>query len=631
MRRILTYISTLLLIYGCTTPQAKQKPYAEDWEDLNRYPQAEWLNDLKFGMYFHWNYNSITEVDGGYGMRMYNTEHKAYKSHLEKYGDPAKFGYKDFAPMFTAEKFSAKEWADNLERAGGKFLVGMAVHHDGFDLYDSSFTPWNSVDKPPHIDIMGELAKEARARGMKFGATTHLAWNWLYFSTFMYPNKFDAAEAPELYNIHDPKGSPSPEFVQEWYNRTTELIDKYKLDFLWFDFGTQHEAYAKDYTRKLTAHYYNRSLEWGKTVAMASKIGFQNDKSKVRDVEQGKLGYIRYPQWMADCTMNDGWFDLSGKVANATEPTGHFWLHQLIDIASKNGTLLLNLGPEGDGSWPVRYKNELFKMGDWLKVNGEAIYYTKPWHRYGEGTHHYGDASFYKLGTTYTADDVRFTRGKDCLYAIVMGWKEGEVNIHSLGLKEIPGLDIKKITYVATGEEAEWELSKENLSIQLPKADSTQYAYAYKIEGEGLFPTREDEYLNVHIKHEGLPDVAKVVISIEGEAQLALAEVFVKGDAKFHWTHDYAVEASSVQGDCVATLAIDENTNEHPDMHTTAMTQQEANPSFTVSLKKPIKFTALQLFPSIQNRKDFLEKGSVKLLDKDGKVLKTYNIKEEIK
>ena len=222
------------------------------------------------------------------------------------------------------------------------------MHHDGFDMYKSSFTPWNSVDKHPHIDVIGELATEARKRDMKFGATSHLAWNWFFFSDFMYPAKFDAKDAPELYNIHDPAKGPSLEFVQEWYNRTTELIDNYQLDFLWFDFGTKHEAYNQTYTKKLTAHFYNQSVKWNKTVALATKEGFENRKSQVYDCEHGKFGHIRYPMWMADCTFNKKWFNLN-KPEDPAVITGRYWVYQLVDIVSKNGTLLLNLGPNADG------------------------------------------------------------------------------------------------------------------------------------------------------------------------------------------------------------------------------------------------------------------------------------------
>lgn len=613
-------------------PQAPPKQvYAEDWDDLNRYPQAEWLNELKFGMYYHWNYSTLAlSPDGWYGRNMYNPENKkTFAQHTQNFGGPDKFGYKDFEPLFTAEGFSAKEWVDNLEHAGGKFMVGMAVHHDGFDLYNSSYTEWNSVDKEPHIDIIGELETEARKRGMKFGVTSHLAWNWLFFSEFMYPDKYDAKEAPELYNIHNPEEGASSEFVEEWYNRTVELIDNYKPDFLWFDFGTKYEEFANNQTRKLTAHYYNRAEEWGKTVSMASKFGFGNDKSKVHDLEQSAYGYIHYPLWMSDCTMNQGWFYNGMKAVDDTNATGKYWLHQLIDIVSKNGTLLLNLGPKPDGSWPEDYKAELFKMGDWLHQNEEAIYYTKPWHRFGEGITNDVDGSHYRLNPLLTAQDIRFTTKDGALYAIVCGWNEGEVAIRSLGTNDMgEALNIKRISLLGSDATIEWKQSGDALHIIAPEGvDKEALAYTFKIEGDGLFPERANEYANIYLPT-AVEGVKSVKFTIPGEGSIALAEVTIfDGTASRRALRDGEFTNYTPLEKGTIDLILDKNFNEHPLMNSYIVTQRCDNPTIEYTFKAPHDLKYITIFPAMDGGDEFMQRGVVECYDKAGKLLESISMK----
>ncbi|MFR9651673.1 MAG: alpha-L-fucosidase [Rikenellaceae bacterium] len=620
---------TILFCASCSQRSPKQV-YAEDWDDLNRYPQAEWLNELKFGMYFHWNYSTLAlSPDGWYGRNMYNPKSwSAYKQHTERFGGPDKFGYKDFEPLFTAEGFSAKEWAENLERVGGKFMVGMAVHHDGFDLYDSSYTEWNSVDKQPHIDIMGELEREARSRGMKFGLTTHLAWNWLFFSEFMYPDKYDAKDAPELYNIHDPKGGASPEFVDEWYNRTVEMIDNYKPDFLWFDFGTKYDEFANNHTCKLTAHYYNRAEEWGKTVSMASKFGFGNDKSKVHDLEQSAFGYIHYPLWMSDCTMNKGWFYNGMKAVDDTNATGLYWLHQLIDIVSKNGTLLLNLGPKPDGSWPEDYTEELFKMGDWLHKNEEAIYYTKPWHRFGEGPTNAVDGSHYRLSPVLSPKDIRFTTKDGALYAIVCGWSD-DISIRSLGSRDIGAeIKIKKISLLGSDAEIKWQQMGDALNIIVPEGVSkSEYAYAFKIEGDGLLPARDNEYANIYLPTL-VSGVKSVKFTIPTEGRIALSEVAI-----FDGTASRRVLRSGEFSDYTPLakgtidLISDRNFNGHPLMESYIATERGKSPHLTYTFKGIHDLKYITIFFAMDGGEEFKERGVVEFYDNDGKLIESIQVK----
>ncbi len=333
---------------------------------------------------------------------------------------------------------------------------------------------------------------------------------------------------------------------------------------------------------------------------------------------------------MADCSMNSGWFYLAAheakRKANSNADRGRFWLHQLIDITSKNGTLLLNLGPKADGSWPEEYRSELFKMGEWLKVNGEAIYYTTPWHRYGEGDIHEGDASHYHLGRPFTANDVRFTRTKDALYAIVCGSKDGEINIRSLGIDDIANLQIKRITRLDSKAKVKWTQSDDAVTIAMSTADTHPFGTVYKIEGSGLFPQRESEYFVVE-KEFTCNNAASARISLDGEGTLAISEVLFIENRR----HVVALTSSSMSsqsGDCVVERASDTHATEHLRMNTTAMTTREKNPSMEFVFKKPTTTYKVQIFPEITHRTEFLSKGVIEIFDKDGKSLARYRASE---
>lgn len=608
MKRLLFAI---LLICASSSLFA-QKHYKEDWEDLNRYPQATWLGDLKFGMYWHWGLTSVPGNAGWYGKFMYNDKLKAFKYHKENYGDQSEFGYVNFIDMFIAEKFDAKTWIENTKNIGAKFAVGMAVHHDGFEFYDSKINKYNSVDMNPHIDVMGELEKEARRQGLKFGATTHLAYNWTFFSDSMYPDKYDAKSAPDFYNIHDPKGEPSKKFAKEWYKRTLELIDTHDLDFLWFDFGTKEAAFNEKYTKKITAHFYNQAVDKGKEVALAAKIGFNNDKSLVYDIEQGKFPYISKTIWMSDCTANEGWFNTRVEE-NPYVMTGRYWLYQLIDIVSKNGTLLLNLGPNADGSWVGEWTAEMLKMGDWLKINGEAIYHTKPWHRFGEGPTMNGDSFVYNMGSNLTSNDIRFTRNGDTLYAIVCGWNADPFKIKSLSSDDIEGLKIRSVELIGTKDKVIWAQHNDGLSVKFPAYQFGEYAYVLKIEGDNMFPERE-EYVEMEIPFdfnggEALKDVHEVRVAVKGEnKQLQLAELYVVGTApKVHQKiHNLSIFgsafASSVEGDMTANLVNDNNLNGNLYMKSIARTKVSDNPYIGVKFDWAVEVAGIILYPEMNER-----------------------------
>jgi alpha-L-fucosidase len=458
-------------------------PFEPTWESLEKYQVPQWYQDAKFGIFIHWGVYSVPAFRSEwYPRQMYQEGSDEFKHHLATYGPHAKFGYKDFIPKLTAAKFDAGQWADLFHRAGAKFVVPVAEHHDGFAMYDCGLSKWNAVNMGPKRDIVGQLAAAVREKGMIVGVSSHRAEHWWFFDGGM---KFDSdVKDPAFAGLYGPAqpGSvtPSPEFLEDWLARTCELVDKYRPLIVWFDWWIEQPCF-KSYLRRFAAYYYNRAAEWGQGVAINYKNDAYTPRSAVLDLERGQLADIHNLFWQNDTAVGkNSW----GYIAGMEYKTPAEVIGCLVDVVSKNGALLLNIGPRPDGTIPKQDQDVLLAIGKWLGTNGEAIYNTRPWKVYGEGPTRVEGGMFSDMKRTdFTPADIRFTsRGRSTLYAICLGKPKGEIVVNTLGsnLRLHTG-EIDQVTMLGCRQPLKWTRDASGLRVKLPAKLPCDHAWTLKI------------------------------------------------------------------------------------------------------------------------------------------------------
>jgi alpha-L-fucosidase len=462
-------------------------PFEPNWESLSAYNTPRWYLDGKFGIFIHWGVYSIPGFGSEwYPRNMYIEGSKEYEHHLSTYGPHSQFGYKDFIPQFLAERFDPDEWAEVFRNAGARFVVPVAEHHDGFCMYDSALTDWCSSKMGPNRDIIGELADAVRRQWMVFGVSSHRAEHWWFMDGGM---KFDSdvrnGKYGDLYGPAQPKDTqPNDEFLDDWLRRTCELVDKYQPQIVWFDWWIEEPAF-RDYLKRFAAYYYNRGHEWDRGVAINYKNEAYVDGTAVFDVERGQLDDLSPRFWQTDTAVaKNSW----GYINGLEYKTPEMIIGDLIDIVSKNGALLLNIGPRPDGSIPDEDKSILAAIGDWLTVNGSGIYDSRPWRVYGEGPTQVVKGSFSDTQrNAFNEKDFRFTRRDKDLYAFFFKWPEsGDLLMKSLGtdLRLLNG-EIKSVALLAKNEGGEipvtWSRRQSGLRVSLPETRTGEHAWTLKI------------------------------------------------------------------------------------------------------------------------------------------------------
>jgi len=474
-------------------------PLRADWQSLGGYQVPDWYRDAKFGIFIHWGVYSVPAFGNEwYPRNMYAEGSEEYKHHVATYGPPDKFGYKDFIPMFKAEKFDAAAWAQLFKEAGAKYVVPVFEHHDGFAMYDCGLSDWTAAKMGPNRDLWGELAKAVRQEGLHLGASSHRVEHNFFLETGRkIRSDVNDPENAALYGpahtwLTNKNGTPlsndftyvSEAWTQDWLARSAEIVEKYHPDVMYFDWWIGQPSVRAALTR-FAAFYYNSNQQAGRPAGVINfKDYAMQEDAGVLDIERGQSANIRPRYWQTDTSVsNRSW----GYIENDTFKTPEFIVGQLVDIVSKNGNLLLNIGPRSDGTIPGPVQQVLREVGAWLKVNGEAIYGTRPWRIYGEGPTKVVEGSFHDEDTKpYTAEDFRFMTKGSTLYAIELGWPaKGEAIVRSLAAEVAGESRIASVELIGSESKVTFQQSVDGLHIWVPDKAPGKYAYAFRIRFAG--------------------------------------------------------------------------------------------------------------------------------------------------
>lgn len=474
----------------------KNGRFKDNWESLSQYQVPDWYKDSKLGIFIHWGVYSVPAfANEWYSRNMYMQGSPEFEHHRKTYGEHKDFGYKDFIPMFKAEKFNAEEWIDLFKESGAQYMVPVAEHHDGFQMYKSKVSKWNAYEMGPHKDVLGELSSAALNNGIVNGASSHRVEHWFFMGhgkefesdvteheqegDFYYP----AMPEPNHQDLFS-KPEPTKAFLEDWLVRCCEIVDQFKPKIFYFDWWIQHSA-VKPYLKKFAAYYYNRADEWKTGVVINYKHDAFQFGTAVVDIERGQLAEAKPYIWQTDTAVaKNSWCYTKGNEYKTVNQI----LCDFIDIVSKNGRLLLNIGPKSDGTIPDEDQRILKEIGAWLKINGEAIYGSRTWRYSAEGPTKIAEGQFADGDEKqFTSQDIRFTCNHGCLYASVLKYPEdGNITITSLREADASKLPlfhgiIKNVEVLGFKEKLDYWRDTNGLHIHTKYVHSN-YPVVFKIE-----------------------------------------------------------------------------------------------------------------------------------------------------
>ncbi|MGN7986158.1 alpha-L-fucosidase [Pedobacter sp. 22226] len=510
-------------------------PFSPTWDSLTDYQAPDWFRDAKFGIWAHWGPQCQPEAGDWYAREMYMEGSWKYKYHVEKYGHPSRFGFKDVINTWKAENWDPGSLVSLYKSAGARYFMALANHHDNLDLYNSKYQKnWNSTKVGPKKDIIGGWAAAAKKHGLPFGVSVHAAHAWSWFETSQRADKngsmagvpydgrltkadgggnwWEGLDPQELYAQNHPLSRnsldnnavhrqwdwgngvtpPSSTYINRFYNRTIDLIDRYHPDMVYFDDSQLPLWPVSDAGLKIAAHLYNKSIrDKGRLDAVITGkiLNQMQRKAMVWDIERGQSNNIEPPPWQTDTCIGDWHYD-RGIYDRKGYKTAKTIIHTLIDVVSKNGNLMLNIPVRGDGTIDELERGTVEEIGVWMKANGESIYGTRPWKIFGEGPAQQVSPVLNAQGfnegkgKAFNSQDIRFAIKEKELFATVMGWpEEGWVVISSLaeGAPEYPG-KINNIRLLASGENLRFERTPRGLKVFFPASlPQAFYANALRI------------------------------------------------------------------------------------------------------------------------------------------------------
>jgi len=503
MRTFQLWSLAAVLLAGPQVVSAQSGPYRPDWQSLTKHQNPEWLLDAKFGIYAHWGVYSVPAYKSEwYGKMMYDPDDRrgGYEHHRKTFGPQNKFGYKDFIPMFKAEKFDPDAWADLIRDSGAKYAGIAVVHHDGFGLWDSDVYQWNAGKMGPKRDLYGDLVKSLRSRNLKIVATEH---NMRTYDWYLPNEKYQAQQKQDGFDLYDPKyadfywnhhTSTKADFMRVWRSKLLEVVDRYRPDVLWFDGGDFTSPDVASFVLSTLAHYYNQAearktpVEVLNKFAGTMKFNFPEEFGILTyEAGRDRPDMVR-KNWIDDQSIAEvGWGYAQDQVIRSPREV----VLGFVDRVSRGGGLLLSLAPMANGVIPDNQKLVLREMGEWLRVNGDAIYGTRRWKVEVEGSteklvYQQQKHKRWKFDAA-NAEDIRFTRKGDSLYAIALGWPEdGKLRIKTLKQGAlVSSSGIAGVSLLGSKTPVKWKQTAEALEVELPPVKPCKHAYALKVAVKG--------------------------------------------------------------------------------------------------------------------------------------------------